>query len=116
MNNTIAFNEFSLLDQSGSLLCLHHLGQLGAAEAAAIRETIYYQVRNGHQKVYLDARGVKKADLSGINEIIQAQHSLRRYDKNLVLVFEQDSVLDQWIVRLGLEDYIETAIVPALRA
>lgn len=116
MNNAISFNDFTLLDQSGSLLRLHQLGQLGAAEAQAIRETIYYQVRNGHQKVYLDARGVKKADLAGINEIIQAQHSLRRYNKNLVLVFEQDSVLDQWILRLGLEDYIETAIVPAKSA
>lgn len=110
---SIAQNDFTLLDQEGLQMRLHSFQQLGAMESAAIRETLYYQVRNAHQKVYVDARGIQTADLSGINELIQAQHSLQRYNKSLVVVFEEGSQIDKWFSRLGLDKFIETAIFPA---
>lgn len=88
--------------------------QLTGTEATAIRNEIGSFLMSDLTTVYVDAKDATEADLSGINEIIHTNYTVRKADKKMILIYRRNSVIEKWVETTGLEKFIHTAILPAL--
>lgn len=105
--------HFRPLNSEKQVYCIAGLEQLTTNEALFIRECIQALKSSEHTIIYLDAKEVKNADLSGINEIIHSHYTLRQAEKRLVLVYRKSSSIEKWIAATRLDHFIDTAILPA---
>lgn len=87
--------------------------QLTGEVAAAIRREIAACLKAGYNSIYVDARDVKHADLSGINEIIHTHYTLAQNAQQLVLVYRQNSVMEKWVNTTCLDKFVSTALLPS---
>lgn len=94
-------------------LCLQLYSRLTANEAIVLRKAIQENLATGYDKIYIDARDVAEADLSGINEIIHSSYVMRHSTTKLVFAYCKNSIIEKWIETTGLDSFIFTAQVPA---
>ena len=94
-------------------LCLQLYSRLTGAEASMLRKSIQENLDKGYDKIYIDAREVTEADLSGINEIIHTHFVLQQSNTNLVFAYCKNSIIEKWIETTSLDSFIATAQVLA---
>jgi anti-anti-sigma regulatory factor len=92
---------------------IRKIKQLTGKEALAIRAEISELMETEFNVIYVDARDVLLADLSGINEIIHTNYTLQQVNKHLVFVYRKDSVVERWVNTTGLNQFVDTALIPA---
>ena len=88
--------------------------KLGSDEAKVIREEIAKCQSKNFDTVYVDTKDVEVADLSGINELIHSHYTLQNSTTKFVLVYRKKSVVEKWVETTGLDNFIDTAILPAI--
>jgi len=76
-----------------------------------IRLEILEAIHKGYEEVYLDTIGVNLVDLSGINEIIHSHYTLQQKSKKLILVYKRNTVVSNWVETVGLNRFLDSAIV-----
>jgi len=103
---------FKTADNKNANYRIGNLEKLTGKEANAIREEIKDLMDSGFEKIFVDAKNVSEADLSGINEIIHAHYLLQNTNKKIVLVYCSNSVVEKWVNTTGLDRFVETAIIP----
>jgi anti-anti-sigma regulatory factor len=94
-------------------LCISGFTRLTGAEANHIRSEMAQCLSADVDTVYVNAKEVTDADLSGINEIIHTNYTLQQTGKELVFVYRSNSVIEKWIATTGLDKFVQTAILPA---
>jgi anti-anti-sigma regulatory factor len=91
---------------------IRNFKKLTGMEANAIREEVKELLQTDATSIYIDAKDVLEADLSGINEIINTHYTLLQKGKNFVFVYRKDSAVEKWVEATGLYRFVNTAIVP----
>jgi len=109
----ITKRNMTTLTENTAHVQIDGLRKLTGAEAATIREMMEEFMCSWHEKVYINTKDVTDADLSGINEIIHLNYRLQQHAKKLVLVYRKDSVIAKWVETTSLDQFTETAILPA---
>lgn len=85
--------------------------RLDASISEAIRAEIKNCLNQDFPVIYLNATDVEEIDLSGINEIIHSHYTLQKAFKKLIFVYTKNSKVEKWVETVGLDKFIETAIV-----
>ncbi len=104
--------DFNIQDIDKKTIQIRITEQFTGTETDEVRDLINEAIQNENDLVYLDLRTINEIDLSGINEIIHAHHTLRRADKSLVLIYTKDGVLEKWLANTKLDFFVSTAMVP----
>ncbi|HEX4957769.1 MAG TPA: hypothetical protein VFV46_06295 [Lacibacter sp.] len=104
---------FKTTDSKQGHLRIGNLQQLTGKEAGAIRNEVMDFANTTFEKIYIDAKDVKDADLSGINELIHSNYQLAGTNKKIVLIYRKESVVEKWVQTTGLDRFMETALLPA---
>jgi anti-anti-sigma regulatory factor len=86
--------------------------ELNGATAAELRIELSRFMKFGFHVFYIDAKDVKQADLSGINEIIHSHYVLQAANRNMVFVYRQNSIVEKWVNTTGLGKFVTTAVIP----
>ncbi|MBS4064238.1 MAG: hypothetical protein KGZ74_06735 [Chitinophagaceae bacterium] len=102
------------LDNKQGCFKIGNLCQLTGKEAISIREEIKELLHTDCEKIFLDTKDVKEAELSGINEIIHSHYTLQQTGKQLVLIYRTGSSVEKWVQTTGLDRFVQTAILPTL--
>lgn len=103
---------FKSTDSKNGHLRIGNLHQLTAKEANSIRNEVMEFANTTFKKIYIDAKDVKEADLSGINEIIHTHYQLAAHNIKMVLIYRKESAVEKWVHTTGLDRFIETALLP----
>lgn len=106
-------SSFITAGQIGMNGCISGIKKITGNEAGAIREILSTLRNEGYEKVYMDASDVEEADLSGINEIINAHYRFQKSNLPFVLIYRRNSVMEKWVSVTGMDAYLQTAIVPS---
>jgi anti-anti-sigma regulatory factor len=104
--------DFEIKDIDKRTIQIRITEQFTGTETDEVRALIDQAIKNDDELVYLDLRSINNIDLSGINEIIHAHHTLRRAQKSLVLIYTKDGVLEKWLANTKLDLFVSTAMVP----
>lgn len=104
--------QFSIVDHSTDCLRITCDAALNGITAADIRSSIANAMNFNYPVIYIDAKEVNEADLSGINEIIHSHYTLSNANSKLVFIYRLNSVVEKWVETTGLDTFIETAIIP----
>lgn len=105
--------QFSIVEHSTDCLRITCDAALNGITAADIRSSIADAMKFSYPVIYIDAKEVNEADLSGINEIIHTHYTLSNANCKLVFVYRRNSAVEKWVATTGLDAFIETAIIPA---
>ncbi len=92
---------------------IHNFEKLTKEEAKQIRDIVNGCLQSNYQTIFLDTKNVTQVDLSGINEVIHSFYTLNGSSKNLVLAYRKNSIVEKWVQTTGLDNFIETALLPA---
>lgn len=104
-------STIKIIDQKKECYLIKFTDTLIAANVAALREEITNCINSDFDIIYIDVKEVSEADLSGINEVINAHYSLDKAAKKLILLFKKNSPVEKWIHTTGLDKFVETAMV-----
>jgi anti-anti-sigma regulatory factor len=105
--------KFSIVDHSTDCLRITCETALNSVTAADIRSSVADAMKLNYPVVYIDAKEVNEVDLSGINEIIHSHYTLSKAGNKLVFVYRRHSAVEKWVETTGLDNFIDTAIIPA---
>lgn len=105
--------QFSIVDQPTECLRITCEAALNGVTAADIRSAVAEAIKFNYPVVYIDAKEVVEADLSGINEIIHTHYTLSAANSKLVFVYRCNSAVEKWVETTGLDTFIDTAIIKA---
>lgn len=100
-------------DTNTSICRISCKDSLTGIEANLIRTEIINLIPDGYQTVFLDAKEVKHADLSGINEIIYTANLFAETTTEFIFIYRKESVVAKWVLTTGLDKFVKTAIIPA---
>jgi anti-anti-sigma regulatory factor len=109
----IESGPFKISDLDGDCFKIKITGSLTGNEVSEIREQITNCIGMDYSIVYIDAKEVTEADLSGINEIIHSHYTLDKSSKKLIFVYKKNTAVEKWVETTGLDKFVETAIIPA---
>ena len=109
----ITSGPFKIIDQQKECFRIKIQDLLTSAEAAALREEVSGCIDSAYDIIYIDAKDVNEADLSGINEVINSHYILEKASKKLIFVYKKESVVEKWVETSGLDKFVATAIIPA---
>ena len=110
----ISTSTFKSIQNEKDSFKINILTKLNSDVAAAIREEFAVIKLGNYSDIYIDAKDVNDADLSGINEIIHCHYCLQNLGHKLVFVYRRKSIIEKWVETTGLDKFVETAILPAL--
>ncbi len=82
-------------------------------EANSIRRLINLSIKYDFDQVFIDSKNVENINLSGINEVIHSHYQLQKTQQKLVLVYKDNTEMKKWVSNTGLENFVETAIIPS---
>ena len=82
-------------------------------EANSIRRLINLSIKYDIDQVFIDSKNVENINLSGINEVIHSHYLLQKTHQKLILVYKDNTEMKKWVSNTGLENFIETAIIPS---
>jgi nucleoside-diphosphate-sugar epimerase len=68
-------------------------------------------LKSEFETIYIDAKAVNDADLSGVNEVIHSHYTLEKAGKKLVFVYLKNSIVENWVETSGLDKFVTTAII-----
>ncbi len=109
---SITSGAFKIIDQNKDCFRIDISNNLLADIAVQLRKELSKAIESEFDIVYIDAKNVIVADLSGINEIIHSHYTLEQAGKKLVFIYKKNSSVDTWVTNTGLGKFIATAIVP----
>lgn len=109
----ITTTQFSIAGQPTDCIRITCETSLNTTTAADIRSCVADVMKFNCPVIYIDAKEVKEADLSGINEIIHSHYTLLQNNSKLVFVYRRDSSVAKWVETTGLGSFMDTAIIPA---
>ncbi len=105
--------SFKVPDADDEFLRIRINGKLTIEETNELRDVITTALHSSYKNIYIDASAVTEADISGINEIINAHYLLEKASKKLTFVYRGNTSPEKLVSITGLDKYIDTAIVPA---
>lgn len=108
----ITNTQFTLVGEPLDCIRLVCENELNGATAADIRTELNRCMKFDFPVFYIDAKDVKQADLSGINEIIHSHYTLAAANRNMVFVYRQNSVVEKWVNTTGLDKFVTIAVIP----
>lgn len=106
-------NTSSTLIEDSKILNIKLNRNLLNEEANSIRRLINLSIKFDFDQVFIDSKNVENINLSGINEIIHSHYQLQKKQQKLVLVYKDNSEMNKWVSNTGLENFVETAIIPS---
>lgn len=106
-------NQISIAGHEAGSLRIMCGGILDGTTAAEIRTTIQRAINDNIPVVHIDAKDVREAGLSGINEIIHTHYTLGKYNARVVFIYRRNSVVEKWVQVTGLDSFVRTGIVPS---
>ena len=107
----ISSHLFTNIDHQKKCYFINSNQHLNASAAEEIRTEITNCLSQDFPVIYLNATAVEEVDLSGINEIIHSHYTLQKAFKKLIFVYAKNSKVGKWVETVGLDKFIETAIV-----
>jgi anti-anti-sigma regulatory factor len=108
----IVSGPFKVADQEKECYKIKITGHFTGNSVTALRDEIDTCVSSDYDTVYIDVKEVTEADLSGINEVINAHYTLEKNSRKLVFVYEKGTSIEDWVETTGLDKFVATAIVP----
>jgi len=102
---------FRIADQEVNGYKLVITGNLLAEDAGSLRKFIENCLKSQFTQLYIDAKNIKEVDLTGINEIIHSSYTLKNAGKELTFVYRQNSEIEAWVEKTGLDKFMATAII-----
>mgnify|MGYP001273038538 CR=1 FL=1 len=102
-----------IANREHNCVCISGFNQLKGAEIVALRDHVKHCLDLDCNRVYLDARNVNHTDLSGINEVIHTHYCLSQVNKELVLVYRRNSIIERWVIITQIDLFVKIAILPA---
>ena len=82
--------SFKVPDAAEEYFRIRITGKLTIEESNDLREIIITASASAFNNIYVDASEVTEADLSGVNEIINAHYQLAKAAKKLTFVYPQE--------------------------
>lgn len=110
---SIESGPFQIMDHEKESFRIKVTGKLTGEESALLRNEVTQAAQNGFDLIYIDAKEVTEADLSGINEVINSHYTLSKASKKLIFLYQTGSPVEIWVNTTSLDKFVATAIVPA---
>jgi anti-anti-sigma regulatory factor len=108
----IVTDTFRPPDSDYDLFRIRISGSLIGSDSGRLRDILAETAAADFPVIYIDAAGVQEADLSGVNEIINAHYLLAKASKKLIFIYRKNTAVESWVATTGLDKFIETAIIP----
>lgn len=103
---------FFMADQPAGCLRIHCDKILNGVTAVEIRQAITENLQYNYPVIFIDAKDVQEADLSGINEIIHSHYTLANCNARLVFIYRRNTSVEKWVETTRLDSFMQTAILP----
>jgi anti-anti-sigma regulatory factor len=110
---TITKETFKILDQPKECLRINISDVLDGTTSLDLRKEVEEALKSEFETIYIDAKAVNDADLSGVNEVIHSHYTLEKAGKKLVFVYLKNSIVENWVETSGLDKFVTTAIIIA---